>query len=265
MCHIAGHTGQMIEAFISFGISRGLCFRQKRLDLACNSDCIDHRVFCSAWVDVKSGHREFRSGCIEVFEFDFSLCAAVHGIGKLCVKTWNIKKVRAFTDLLIRCKSDGNRTVRDFSGKKGFCQCHNLCHARLVVCTEHRCSIACDQRSAGQGWKMREYRNLQCSSAVSQLQILSVIIFMYDRIYRMICKIGYRIHVCDKSQFCLSFVSFCCRNFSIDIAFILYTDIRYAKRFHFFCKLVCQDSLTLGRRMGSALLIARCRHFNIIQ
>ncbi len=45
MCHIAGHTGQMIEAFISFGISRGLCFRQKRLDLACNSDCIDHRVF----------------------------------------------------------------------------------------------------------------------------------------------------------------------------------------------------------------------------
>ena len=142
---------------------------------------------------------------------------------------------------------------------------HDLGNSGFIIGTKNSCTVCCDQGASGKRWKMREIFYGKGTSTCAKRQITAIVVLVYDRDDVMVTVIGNGIHVCDKSQFCLSFVSFCCRNFSIDVAFILYTDIRYAERFHFFCKLVCQDSLTLGRRMGSALLIARCRHFNIIQ
>ena len=198
MCYITAHSGQVIEAFVSVCVSRRLCFRQERLNLARYSNRINHRIFRTARVNIKSGHGKFCTGCIKVFELDLSLCPTVYGISKFCIESRNIEEVSTFSNLFIRCKGDGNLPMWKFSGKKRFCQRHNLCYSCLIICTEYRRSIACNQRFTGQGCKMRKYRSLQRSAAFRQFQILSVIIFMNHRVYSMVRKIRYGIHMGDK-------------------------------------------------------------------
>ena len=52
--------------------------------------------------------------CIEVLEFQFAGFAAVHGVGKVGAKAFNVKLVSAQTDFLVGIESDANFAVLNF-------------------------------------------------------------------------------------------------------------------------------------------------------
>ena len=63
---------------------------------------------------------------------------------------YGFSHIRSLADFLIRCKSDGNLSVGNSLSFQLFRHRHDLRNPRLVVRTENRRAVACNQRTSFQ-------------------------------------------------------------------------------------------------------------------
>ena len=143
--YISGHAYKMIESLIVLGIRWSFSAREGGVDLHCHQGGIDHHVFCGSRVYIHPLDLKDRICGIEVLILDLTFGIAVHGIGKISIKFFNVKMIGASADFLIRSKSDGDRTVWDLFCQYSFCHSHDLCNSGFVIRSQNRISIAGDQ------------------------------------------------------------------------------------------------------------------------
>ena len=147
---------------------------------------------------------------------------------------------------LVRCKTDADLSVRHIILHQTLCHTHDRCHTSLVIRSEDRGSVAGDQRTAFQGRQMREEAHFKRTSALTQRQILTVIVFMDDRLYHMICKIGHGIHMGNEAQDFAVLIARCRGNARINIAFVIDSGVFYAHLLQLVYQNVGQVELALG-------------------
>ena len=104
---------------------------------------------------------------------------------------------------------------------------------------------------------MREKAHFKRTSALTQRQILTVIVFMDDRLYHMICKIRHGIHMGNKTKNFAVLIARCSRNAGINITFIIDSRIFDPHCFQLFYQDVCQIELTLGSGHCCGIFVAR--------
>ena len=146
--HISGNIGQMIKSLSALCMLRCLVLRDFGLYLTGNGCCIDHNVFCFSRMYVHSMDHKFSTCRVEIFISYFALISAIYRICKICFEIIQIKQFRPTSDFFIRRKSYPDISVRD-SFFLDFLYClHNRCYSCLVIRTQQRCSIGCDQCSS---------------------------------------------------------------------------------------------------------------------
>ena len=82
---------------------------------------------------------------IEVFKFQLTDPAAIHGVRPAGIKCGDVKVLRAFADFFIRRKGDANIAVRDLFRLQRRQRRHDLCDARFIVGAEQRFTIGGNQ------------------------------------------------------------------------------------------------------------------------
>ena len=137
----AVYFDQMIKSFIAFCLLRCLFLRQHHLDLTSDGSGIDHDAFGTARMHVDPLNLKNSFAGIEIFVFDLAFRTAVHGIGKICCKSFYIKMICSSADLFVRRKCKTDLSMRHITSQNVFCHRHNFCNTCFVICSENRRSV----------------------------------------------------------------------------------------------------------------------------
>ena len=200
-------------------------------------------------MDIDAVYDNMRGSSVEVLVFDLAELAAVHGVGLFCGKGFQIQKIRARADLLVRCKADRDGAMRNLRVRKQVrAGGNNLGDPGLVIRAEQRGAVGDDQILADIVAERREARGGQDLS-VCQHQILARVaddrgtdVFAAD--------IGRCVHVCNEPDGGIVFVSCACGQESVDVAVFVDAGVRNADLVQLFDKKFAEDALPLcgGRR-----------------
>ena len=111
---IAAACHQVVEPLLPGGMGGRFAGGKHGIELHCQFLRIYHCIFGVAGMGGKALEQDLSIGSVEVFPFHKVRCAAINGVGIIGAEEVHIKVGRSAPDLLIRCKSDGKGTVRDF-------------------------------------------------------------------------------------------------------------------------------------------------------
>jgi hypothetical protein len=127
----------MIEAFITVGILRSLCYGQHCGKLHRYQWCVFHFVFWSSRMHTSTCNRDCCGGCVKGLILDLSELTAIDGICKICSETLNIEQVSSSSYFFVGSKADFDCSVCNLRVfQKVIRHCHNRCDSCFVVTTQ---------------------------------------------------------------------------------------------------------------------------------
>ena len=185
LLHGTVHSHQMVETVILFGMFGTLGCRQKGVDFANHLQGVDHFVLGIPRMDISTLYGNFGTCGIEVFVLQLPFETAIHRIGEIGPEIFNIEEVHSTSHLLVGCKSDTYRTVRDFGVcHQVFSGCHNFSNSGLVIGPQQRGTVGRDQGMSFEKGQFREFGHTHGQRFV-QTNILPIVI---------IYKLGFDLH-----------------------------------------------------------------------
>ncbi len=216
---ITRNIGKVEKSFVAFGVHGVIKGGQQTLQFHCDKHCVDHQTFCRTGVHRFAVHYHFYSCSVKVFVFQLADATTVNGIGTVCTKTANVKKVGTSAHFFVRRKSDfdfpvGNlRILHQSLGKS-----HNHGNARFVVGTQKGCSVRADNGFAKVGFEAVEliWRK---HSAVGKGDIFAVVVGGDNGFYVCSTNGTGRINVRDKPKFVAT--RCVCRDGCVNVAVML--------------------------------------------
>ena len=256
MAHVALHVNEMIESLISVCIPGRFALRQHRVDLHGNKRSIYHNIFGRARMNIHAADPEFSFGGVEVLILDLTLRIAVQCVGKVSAEFFHIKMSGAHADLFVRSKGDGNGTVGDIFVQNPFCHGYDFSDTCLIVSSQDRCSIACDQGAPFQVFQMRKHIRRQDAAACAKGKFPAVVVFMNHRDDPPVAEVGYCVQMSDESQLRPVFVTRRGGNVRVQAAPGVYFHVCDPHSKKFPVQMVGKFELAGGRGYGIAFLVA---------
>ena len=118
---------------------------------------IYHHTFCGAGMHIVANNFNINRRSVEVFKLQLTYATTVNGIGPLRIECRNVKMLRPFTHLFVRCKGHADITVRNiFLDKHSQCG-HDFRHACFIIRAQQRFTICSDQRLTQKLMQHREH------------------------------------------------------------------------------------------------------------
>ena len=262
LSHVAGHLGQVIEALVALGISGRLCRRQHGVELHGHQQGVDHGVLPLAGMDIQTVDGDGGRGSVEVLVLDLALLAAVHRVGILRTKPFQIEPIRASSNLLIRGKGDAQLPVGQLLHP--FHQGHELRDPRLVVCAQQGIPAGGDEGTAFQLRQVGELSRRQGLSAVAQGD-RSAVIVPDDLGLDPFRRVVRRVHMGDEPQGRTCFHALGGFQVAVHIAVLVHHGVFHAQFLQLFHQQLRQLPLTGGRGTDSSPFRAPGRQLHIAQ
>ena len=222
------HIAQVIEPLAAVGRLRPCHHRQRCMEFHRQVAGIDHLALGAAGVDRQPPEGDGRIRGIEVLVFDAAHIAAVNGIGKIGTKTGDIKQQCAFPDLLIRRKADAQLAMGEVFRQQGLYCGQDLCHTRLIICTQQRSAIGRDQGLPFHAGQKREGGYLHHGTGARQCNVLAVVMLVQHRTHPLTAGIGSGIHMGDQAQSGLVLAARGSRQAGIYIAMLVCISVLHA-------------------------------------
>ena len=136
----------MDKSFTAFGTFRTLSGGHKGLKFHSQTQSVDHLAFGRTGMDADAMKICNCLGSVEIFIFQFSAFAAVHGIGKVGAKFFYIKMIRTLADLFVRSKPYPDRSVGNFRmSQKILGSGKDLCDPGLVISSQKGSAVGDDE------------------------------------------------------------------------------------------------------------------------
>ena len=229
--HCAVKVSKEEEAFIPFRIFGLLFYRQHSVQLAGNSQRIDHDIFCRARMDVLPLNFDFSACSVKVFVLQLADFSAVDGIRKIRTEFYYIEEVCTSADFLIGGKADFNRTMLHLRVvAEVFNHPHDDGDARFIIRTQKRGAVSGDNVFADKFVEERKFLYRQRIGLV-QFNIAACVVHNF-RIDTFSVQVGRGIHVCNKSDNRRFFIGVG-RDCSVDISVRILFGIGYAQLVQF--------------------------------
>ena len=172
--HAAAHLGQVEKALVAVGFLRHFVLRQHRVEGHRCGRGVDHDIFGAAGVDADAVHRQNGGGGVEVFKFDLTERAAVHGVAVVTAELLHVEPVHAVADLLVGREDDAHFAVFDVFLNHRLDRGHDLGDAGLVVRAEQRRAVGDDELFAHMVFKAGAER-LGEGDRVVELQLAALV------------------------------------------------------------------------------------------
>ena len=172
--HAAAHLGQVEKALVAVGLLRHFVLRQHRVEGHRRGRGVDHDIFGAAGVDADAVHRQNGGGGVEVFKFDLTERAAVHGIAVVAAELLHVETVDTVADLLVGREDDAHLAVLDVFLDHRLDRGHDLGDAGLVVRAEQRRAVGDDELFAHMAFKAGAER-LGEGDSVVELQLAALV------------------------------------------------------------------------------------------
>ncbi len=141
LLNAAFHLMQMEKALIARGVLRRFARWQLAVKTHCQIQCVDHHAFCRAGMHIVTFDHHRGGGSIEVFKFKLANAAAIHGVGPVGAKTFDIKMRGAAADLFVRRKGDANGTVWTIAGRQLRHGGHDFSDTRFIISAQQRFTV----------------------------------------------------------------------------------------------------------------------------
>ena len=237
---------QVVESLESVGQSGNFSGRKHGIEFRGDFEGVDHDSFCGTGMHGAPADENFRFGCVEILKFNFICRSAVDRVGILRSESGNVKEIRTFPDLLVRCECNAERTVRQLLCLNGFEGGHNLRNSRLVVGSEQSCSIGCDERVPDEVFHERIECCVEFQSGRAETDGRAVPV--PDDLRTDVCPactVG-GVHVGDESEGVGMFESGCRGQLRVDVAFGCHAHIFEFERAQLFCKMFRKFALFRG-------------------
>ena len=143
--HGSAHADEMIEALITLGMFRCLETRQHDGYLIGYTHGVAHFVVGCSRVHIHAVDVYLATGGVEVLELQFAYGSAVHGVGKVATKGFDVEMVGSLTYLLVRCESHTHFAVLDLRVfDQVFHGGHYLGYSGFVVGSEEGLAVGDD-------------------------------------------------------------------------------------------------------------------------
>ena len=150
-------TCEMKETFVALCSRGALVLGEQCIELHSYKRRIDHLVLCITGMNINTCDLNLAGCSIEILILDLAECSAINSECNLCTEVCHIKKIRTFSDFLIRCEAEQNLAVLYFRmSKEVLCHGHDLGISRLVIRTEKRGTVGHQKVCADHGVKLRK-------------------------------------------------------------------------------------------------------------
>ncbi len=195
------HRGEMIEAFIAFGVLGCFTAGEHRSELVCHTHRVDHLVFGIARVDVAAAERDLSDCCIEVFKLKFADFSSVHRVAPIGGESLDVEFVGTEADFLVRIEGDADVAVRDFIVlKEKVDGGDNFSDTGLVVGTEEGVTVGDDKVLTYVVEHFGEFSGVKANAFVVEWNHFAVVLLDDAGSNVFARHIGRRVKVGDKTD-----------------------------------------------------------------
>ena len=253
-CDVALHVCQVVEPFVALGGGGGFVCGERHRDFGGYEACVFHDAFRFAGMHAFTVDFE-RGACgVEVFVGDVAFVAAVNGVGVFCLEIAEVQAVCTASDFFVWREAYPDVAVAGevfvaaaFGVAVGFDEFfhggHDFCDSGLVVGSEERRSVGCDERATLEPFERREIIDFQRGPGAFEQNVSTVVVFDDLRLGGNTRKIRRGIHVADEPDGGVVFSLCCCWQQPIDVAVFVHFHLRKSNAFQFFGQIFGEHKL----------------------
>ena len=236
----------MEKSLVTLRVLRARRGREHRIKFLRQVQRVAHPALCGAGVDAHTVKHKLRGGRVEVFIFQFTRAAAVHGVGKIRTEARHIELVRAAADLFVRRKGDANAAMAQVRMRQQILgQCQDFSDPRLIVRSKKRGTVRDDDIVPDIVRECGKHAFFNGNFRV-KVDIAAGITVYNPRAHAFARCVGRGVHMGDKAQ--SGQPLFCGRNAAVNIAVRVHARVRNAHCTHFLYKQVCKRKLLFCAR-----------------
>ena len=200
--HRSVHRDKMIETFVTFGVFGRFVTRQHIGKLSGYTNGIQHFMLGITRMHIATLELNLSRSRVEVFKFQFTQIAAIHGVSPIGSKSFHVEMIGAFTDFFVGREAYANFSMLNFGMiDQIFHGRHNFCDTGFIVGTQKRLTVGADNILSH---KLQNFRKLLGTENDIffgiQHNILTVIILDNLGLHLATRHIGTGIHVRNKTN-----------------------------------------------------------------